>query len=375
MNDNYDYQKTPPSADSANLKAYQDEQHDRTHINNGQLVLQPDSLLDRIEVERDLEDFSPLEVMKVAPMGKGTSKIQYVLYLKGTEGSPSIKVFHAVFPNSNDLSVLPYPAYFNDPAAAAKQLQAQLAGTADAVEYKSHEVTLPAEAFATTSRKVSFMFEGVKEGKGLCTLELRYKGTPLARYSVPIHLQKIGELIEDYSVSQSDDEQTGPPLQTARVEHALPDPTAEQSHDYILWVHGWNWADWQKEDYGHSVFKRLYWLGYKGTFGIFKWPDTYGLSSALTFDESEVHALESGAGLKNLIMNLKGRGFKVNLYAHSQGCMVVSEALRQIALDTTITKPVVDSMTFITGSMFSRPPVWIAWRMVVTCSDVPTRMA
>ena len=75
------------------------------------------------------------------------------------------------------------------------------------------------------------------------------------------------------------------------------------------WVHGWNWADWQKKAYGYSTFKRLYWLGYKGTFGIYKWPGTYGMTAALTFDDSERHALLSGEGLKALILGLKGRGF------------------------------------------------------------------
>ncbi len=238
--------------------------------------------------------------------------------------------------------------------AAAKQLDAKFLGTATSVEYKSHEVALPSDAFITSSRIVPFMFEGVTKGDALCTLELRYKGTPLARYSVPIRLKKVSQFVEEYSVSQTDDDQDHDPLQTARAEHTLPDPVVDGRHDYILFVHGWNWEDWQKKAYGYSTFKRLYWLGYKGTFGIFKWPDTYGLTSALTFDNSEVHALESGAGLKGLIMDLKDRGFKVNIYAHSQGCMVVSEALRQIALDTTIAKPVVESMTFSQAAVSAR---------------------
>jgi hypothetical protein len=83
-------------------------------------------------------------------------------------------------------------------------------------------------------------------------------------------------------------------------------------------------------------------------------PDIHGLTSALTFDESERHALMSGAGLKNLILGLKARGFNVNIYAHSQGCMVTSEALRQIALDESVTKPVVDSMTFSQAAVSAR---------------------
>lgn len=230
-----------------------------------------------------------------------------------------------------------------------------------------HRPTFPSATLinsSATNRAVRFLFEGVTKGSGKLWLELRYEGITLAKYPVPMNLKPVGEFVEEYSVSQPDDnDQDNDPLPVARAEQTI-DAGSNPDKDYILWVHGWNWADWQKKAYGYSTFKRLYWLGFKGTFGIYKWPGTYGLTSALSFDESERHALLAGQGLRRLIAGdssvtpaitgLTSRGFKVHVYAHSQGCMVTSEALRQIALDGQYQKPVVDSMTFSQAAVSAR---------------------
>jgi len=74
-----------------------------------------------------------------------------------------------------------------------------------------------------------------------------------------------------------------------------------------------------------TIFKRLWWLGYKGRVGSFQWP-TLGW---LHFDRSEIRAWHSAEALKNLIgaLNLSNPG-NVRIIAHSQGNVVASEALR-----------------------------------------------
>lgn len=366
LNDNFDYQKEPESGDESNLKAYQDERPiyqerrptGQIVIVNGdptpvyQEVTVPDYALDHIAVERDLEDFTRLHVRKTPAMGKGTSKIQYVFYFdRNAEGQPQIKLYHPPFASDDYLKV---------ESAAEEALSSERVGQAEKASGRWSGLVVPPEvavAGGAAQRTLPFLFEGMSRGRGKLWLELRYEGVRLAKYAVPLELKPVGEFVEEYSVLQPDDhDEEHDPLATARTEHALPDPGADGSRDYILWVHGWNWADWEKKAYGYSTFKRLYWLGYKGTFGIYKWPNTYGnvVHIALTFDDSERHALLSGEGLKNLILALKQRGFNVHLYAHSQGCMVTSEALRQIALDESVAKPVVDSMTFSQAAVSAR---------------------
>ena len=37
---------------------------------------------------------------------------------------------------------------------------------------------------------------------------------------------------------------------------------------YILFVHGFNLETWVKDRFAETEFKRLYWQGYQGRFGI-----------------------------------------------------------------------------------------------------------
>jgi hypothetical protein len=107
--------------------------------------------------------------------------------------------------------------------------------------------------------------------------------------------------------------------------------------NYILFVHGWNMAPWERDAYAETAFKRLYWQGYHGKFGTFQWPTTYDYSLTqmpLSFDDGEYVALLSAAPLVSLWANqLRSYALSGNLYimAHSHGNLVVGEALRQAA--------------------------------------------
>ena len=92
----------------------------------------------------------------------------------------------------------------------------------------------------------------------------------------------------------------------------------------------------------------LYWQGYKGRFGMLSWPtewvDTSGASwrnptipdiawDPKNFDRSEQKAWNSAFALRSLLGQLHANydtdgGHHVNLFAHSMGNIVASEALR-----------------------------------------------
>ena len=107
---------------------------------------------------------------------------------------------------------------------------------------------------------------------------------------------------------------------------------------YILHVHGYNMPTWCKDRFAETEYKRLYWQGYQGRYGSFRWPTTVQnfsfstiFSDAQAFDLSEANAWASSKGLLNLLMNLDkvyGLG-NVYLTAHSHGNVVAGEALRQ----------------------------------------------
>lgn len=106
---------------------------------------------------------------------------------------------------------------------------------------------------------------------------------------------------------------------------------------------------WEKERFAETAYKRLWWQGYKGRFGVFTWPATYGfggsqsdlalvrtlssgamgMANGTHFDRGEWTAWRSGAPLRQLLQSLNG-GYNGQLYvfSHSMGGIAMSEALR-----------------------------------------------
>ena len=118
------------------------------------------------------------------------------------------------------------------------------------------------------------------------------------------------------------------------------DPAADSNSPYILFVHGWNMPTWEKDRWAETAYKRLYWQGYQGRFGSFRWPTDYGftgnfnqiLTNSLeldNFDSSEFNAWQSATGLLNKLsaLNIQYPGH-VYVLAHSMGNVLAGEALR-----------------------------------------------
>jgi hypothetical protein len=102
-----------------------------------------------------------------------------------------------------------------------------------------------------------------------------------------------------------------------------------------------------KDRYAETAFKRFYWQGYKGRFGLFRWPTFYTQSyidptdslgpplDPHNFDASEFNSWRSSTGLLQLLNTLKGTycdstgNSRVRVFAHSHGNLATSEALRK----------------------------------------------
>ena len=117
-------------------------------------------------------------------------------------------------------------------------------------------------------------------------------------------------------------------------------PATDSNTPYILYVHGWNMETWEKDRFAESAFKRLYWQGYQGRFGSFRWPTENGFKGDLStlatspsekdnFDRSEYTAWRSATGLLNKLNDLNAQyPGHVYMLAHSMGNVVAGEALR-----------------------------------------------
>jgi hypothetical protein len=150
---------------------------------------------------------------------------------------------------------------------------------------------------------------------------------------------------------------------------------------------------YDKDRFAESAFKRLYWQGYHGRFGAFRWPTGSDFNGTLmdalfqphNYDGSEYTAWQSATGLLNLLtgLNTEYPGH-VYLLAHSMGNVVAGEALRlsaqnlagqlvntyvasQAAIpahvyDATVTWPYLIDFTHTS----SKIPNWVHWQSLAS---------
>jgi hypothetical protein len=173
---------------------------------------------------------------------------------------------------------------------------------------------------------------GVKTGAGKLTLTFRQGSNTIAETSAYIELKDIKDMYERWSVG---DNPNVPPI-TAPYHPAdgLPTnsppfkyaPAADTNTPYMLLVHDYDLPTWKKDAYAETAFKRLYWQGYQGRFGLFRWPGV--TNTARPLDDSEFNAWRSSAGLLNLLTSLNAQyPGKVYLMAHGYGAIAAGEAL------------------------------------------------
>lgn len=184
-----------------------------------------------------------------------------------------------------------------------------------------------------------FIWCGVTNGTGQLTLTITDgHSNVIVQTSAYIQIEDVKQLYERWTVG---DLASIPPLATAGIAKGgvatnldgfqFPHPQ-DTNTTYILHVHGYNMEAAEKDRFAETAFKRLYWQGYQGRFGEFRWPTTVqGLRNLFNaFNLSETNAWSSAAALYNLITNLDAE-YSGNVYltAHSHGNVVAGEALNR----------------------------------------------
>lgn len=197
------------------------------------------------------------------------------------------------------------------------------------------EVKLSSDDLKHPNGITPFIFEGASRGAGDLTLQIKRDGNIIAESSVRLDLHGISWFYDRYVTTSagSSSWQTTVSYDTMNSKHAEYQPETEE---YLLFVHGWNVSDVLKERWAETVFKRLWWQGYKGGVGLFRWPcaEWDGLAAenilqdSKNFNDSEYSAWQSASVLKEILINLKVQGKKLGVLAHSQGNVVVGEAVR-----------------------------------------------
>jgi hypothetical protein len=295
-----------------------------------------------LEYRRDLEDLTRLwidfsGVSQVFPASDPTVALK--VRIQSEPGDPKLTFFQPVESDGGT-------QYLKDEATGSSQLQGsygqelcRVAGTAS--------VEIPRRAWETlpSDKVVHLLFEGAKAGDAELIFEIWKAGEKVCDLpTVHIVLRKADEMYETWTVGDVLDEgvdYTKWPAATfsQKTGQDLPDPEKPEEKDYIMFVHGWNMPPWEKETFGSTMFKRMWHQGYKGRFGMFRWPTFYGFQGdfldltvdADHFNASELRAWNSASRLKALIENRASvfGSDKIRLYGHSMGNVVCGEALRQ----------------------------------------------
>jgi pimeloyl-ACP methyl ester carboxylesterase len=300
----------------------------------------------RIPSLRDLEDYDRLHIRGLDTLGRfsppGTTVT--LSWKSILSGNPGIYVFKAAETNgggqylldaavaASQISPTTYPPAPTEPGASPLKLGEVIGSTA---------VTLVSDSFQADTD--FFIYCGTSRGVGELAVTVKRGTDVIGQASVFLQLREPREFFERWTLGDGNGTE---PATTPVFDASGPGGLGQQFFDnpatpqpYIVFVHGWNMAPWEKATFGETAFKRLYWQGYTNRFGILRWPTGYGFSDDLLanpgpvfdpthYDRSEFVAWKSGAGFRNHLVSLNQRyPGKVYLLAHSMGNVVAGEAL------------------------------------------------
>jgi hypothetical protein len=294
----------------------------------------PDSRDEEIKTQRDLEDFARLWISGL-PALDPAENTSVTLHWRNNTG-PTIRLYKAHEPAAGSM-------YLTDPATAEQTVLNGSTRNAYATITPGSIYPFSAEFFATYGPK-HFIFEGVSSGNGELVLTIQRGGQILATTSIHIDIKDIKEM---YDRGVAVNVSPGIPPSTLISEHKIEKfvgGNADQAKHLIIHVHGISNKPWLWRANAETMFKRLYWSGYQGAFASFRWPCGYlypETANLFEYNRSEFFAFKSANALKSYVNYLKAvpsyAGYSINLFAHSQGNVVVSEAMHQgMAVDNYI---------------------------------------
>lgn len=300
----------------------------------------PDSQDGVITCRRDLEDFTRIWInaYQVVQVLGGSAGLTVEMEWKPMEGetwaspdgAPSIKLYKAVEAAGGS-------RYLTEQDQEANDQIGGIYKTSIGAVTKENVYTFPANFFNDLTEEnpnMYLLFEGAAAGKGRLIVRFK-KGQAVAELPPTyIELKDIKDMYEHWTVGNG---AGGEPAASAtRLTAFQYSSDSPEEKTYILFVHGWNMEQWEKERFAETAYKRLWLQGYKGRFGLFTWPCTNkfdGLGSALAdssnYDRGEWTAWRSASALRAKLSDLYGQyNGELNVLAHSMGNVVVGEALR-----------------------------------------------
>jgi hypothetical protein len=281
--------------------------------------------------KRDLEDFTRLHV-NLAGLEEAieSGSIKAAFEWKQTSGDPRIKLYRASKPGLDHLT--------NESAASALTLTPfrETLGevTSGAPLFLSEGFWSRTSSFSNVPKTLPlawFLFEASSEGKGELVVSFWKDGRKVGETpGVWLDLKNVKKLYQHQTLGGADP--------WGSIEFEPPD---QEQKDVIVFVHGWRLSPGDTASFAETMFKRIWWRGFKGRFAAIRW-DTYynsrdhgwiplagqAIDAYLAqYNDSEHNAWLAGLALKTFVDDLP-RDYTKNIVAHSMGNVVTGSALK-----------------------------------------------
>jgi len=296
----------------------------------------PDYLGPYIHSERDLEDFARLWICGMPLLGASNGYTATLSWTNISSGSPAIKLFPAAETNGGT-------GYLTDTNIAYAQISAVLPlritgpGVVFAQITNGAVFTFPGDFFTNNADK-HFLFEGAGIGSGELVLSI-YQGTNvIAQTGSWLDLRDVKDFYEQaYATNVTSGKPPSSLVSDFGVIQTTKSTAPDETKQIIVFIHGINNTAESYEISSATIFKRLYWSGYHGRFASFRWPCAYlpwNTANPFQYNLGEFYAFKSATALKNYLSYLRNNrpdlaSYGIDLYAHSQGNVVASEAILQ----------------------------------------------
>jgi hypothetical protein len=298
----------------------------------------PDYADGTIRSIRDLEDFARLHV-NVAGFEAAleSNTVQAAFEWRQTSNNPRIKLYRATSAGTN---------YLTDEAAANSALLFPFRDTLGEVApgaplFMPSGFWVKNSGFANVPKTLPiawFLFEASGEGKGQLVLSFWKDGRKIGETpGVWLDIRNVKTLYQHQVLGGQD------PWNGANFE-----PDRQEEEEVIIFVHGWRLSPADTANFAETMFKRMWWRGYKGRFAAVRWDTYYNatdhgwvpyVGQAVDaylgkYNDSEHNAWLTGEVLKEYVDELPGT-YRKHIVAHSMGNVVTASALeRGMTVDT-----------------------------------------
>lgn len=286
-----------------------------------------------IRSERNLEDFARMWICGVPALPysliQTSSPYAVTLSWQNTVGNPAINLYGSCETNGG-------VGYLSDTNIAALQILESYGQSIGTVSTNAAYV-FPNTTFVFGGTQY-LLFEGAGVGSGQLVLTIWQGTNILAQTSQWINLHDVTDFFEQaYATNVTSGKPPSSLMSDFSVIHTAKSPLLNETKQITVFIHGINNTPTDYETTSRTIFKRLYWAGYHGRFASFRWPCAYlppTTANPFEFNLGEFYAFKSATALKNYLNDLKNNradlaGYAIDLYAHSQGNVVASEAIVQ----------------------------------------------